>query len=72
MLVDNGSATDILYLSAFNRMRLSQEYLRPIMTLLYGFTRDSLIPQGKISLPMSIGENSLVSIIVDVENLLKD
>ena len=28
MLVDNESTTNILYLSAFNKMGLSQEYLR--------------------------------------------
>lgn len=44
ILVDNGSVADILSLSAFNRMGLSHEYLRPIVTPLYGFTRDLLMP----------------------------
>ena len=61
MLVDNGSATDILYLSTFNRMGLSQEYMRLVMTPLYGFTWDSLISRGKISLSMSIREHPWVS-----------
>ena len=45
-------------------MGLSQEYLLPVLTLLYGFTRDSLIPWGKISLPITIYEYPRVSTVV--------
>ena len=46
LLVDNGSVKNILYLNACNRIGLAQEYLKLVITPLYRFTRDSLIPQG--------------------------
>ena len=62
MLVDNGSAVDILYLNTYNRMGLSD--LRPVMTPLYGFIGDSLMPRGNISLPVTTGEHPRVSIVI--------
>ena len=57
ILVDNKSAADILYLNAFNRIRLSEEYLRLVTTSLYGFKRDSLMPREKISLLVIVGKH---------------
>ena len=64
ILVDNGNAMDILYLNTYNRMGLTQESLRSIPTPLYGFTRDSLMPHGKISSPITISEYPHMSIVV--------
>ena len=64
MLVDSKSTTNILYLSSFNRMRPSQEYLRPVTTPLYGFTGDSLMLQGKISMLVSVEEHLGVSTVI--------
>lgn len=56
ILVDNESAADILYLNAYNRMGLTQEYSWPIMTPLYGFIGDSMKSRGNISLPITVGK----------------
>ena len=56
MLVDNGSSVYILYFQAFERMGLKVSDLKPSPNPVYGFTRDSVIPLGVISLPMTLGE----------------
>ena len=56
MLVDNGSSVDILYYQAFERMGLKVNNLKPSPNPIYGFTGDSVIPLGVISLPMTLGE----------------
>ena len=56
MLVDNGSTVGILYYQAFKRMGLKVSDLRPLPNLIYGFTRDSSIPLGVISRPMTLEE----------------
>ena len=40
MLVDNGSAIDIIYLDTYKRMGLNKGDLSPTTTHLYGFTKD--------------------------------
>ena len=35
--IDTGSSTDILFTSAFQKMNVGVEKIRPIKTLLYGF-----------------------------------
>ncbi|GMN58076.1 hypothetical protein TIFTF001_027173 [Ficus carica] len=54
--VDNESSTDILFISAFNRMRIAGAVLRPIQTLLYGFTGNCVRATGMIDLPTTIGD----------------
>ena len=56
MLVDNGSSVDILYYQAFQRIGLKVSDLKPSPNPIYGFTGDSVIPLGIISLPMTLGE----------------
>ena len=56
ILVDNGSSVDILYFQAFERMELKVSDLKPSPNLVYGFTGDSVILLGVISLPMTLGE----------------
>ena len=55
-LVDNRSEVDILYYQAFPRMGLENSDLRPSPSPIYGFTGDSVIPIGVITLPMTVGE----------------
>ena len=64
ILIDNGSTANIFYLNKYNRITLTQEYLRLVATPLYEFIRDSLMPRGKISLPITIGEYQRMYIIV--------
>ena len=56
ILVDNGSSVDILYFQMFERMGLKVNDLKPSPNPLYGFTGDSGVPLGVISLPMILGE----------------
>ena len=56
MLVDNRSSIDILYFQAFERMRLKVSNLKPSPNPVYGFTGDSIISLGVISLLMTLGE----------------
>ena len=56
IMVDSGSSVDILYFQAFERMGLKVSDLKPSPNLVYGFTRDSVVPLGVISLPMTLGE----------------
>ena len=44
VLVDNGSSTDIIYLPAYQQMKIDKERLRPIDIPLIGFTRDKVNP----------------------------
>ena len=56
ILVDNGSSVDILYFQAYERMGLKVSDLKLSPSLVYGFTGDSVVPLGVISLPMTLGE----------------
>ena len=56
ILIDNGSSVDILYYQAFKRMGLKDSNLRPSPNPVYGFTGDSVVPVGVITLPLTVGE----------------
>ena len=55
ILVDNGSSVDILYYESFKRMGLKDSDLRPSPSPIYGFTGDSVIPLGIITLLLMVG-----------------
>jgi len=57
ILVDTGSAVDVLYEDTFHKMGLKQDALAPSPENLYGFTGDSIQPKGLVSLPITVGEN---------------
>lgn len=54
MLVDNGSSVNILFGSTFEKMAVDDE-LNPMTSPLYGFTGDSIIPKGQITLVVEMG-----------------
>ena len=56
ILVDNRSSMDTLYFQAFERMGLKVSDLKPSPNPVYGYTMDSVIPLGVISLLMTLGE----------------
>ena len=64
ILVDNGNTADILYLEAYKKMGLSEDLLKPVVTPLYGFTGDFLIPRGAISLPITVGDEPRISTVM--------
>ena len=64
VLIDNGSAVDILYYDAFKKMGLSDCDLRPAVTPLYRFTGVSIMPRGMIELLVSVGTYPRVSMVI--------
>ena len=55
VLVDNGSSTDIIYLPAFQQMKLSKEMPQPFTSPLVSFIEDRIIPKGVIKLTIIVG-----------------
>uniref|UniRef100_A0A2N9GHD1 Reverse transcriptase domain-containing protein n=1 Tax=Fagus sylvatica TaxID=28930 RepID=A0A2N9GHD1_FAGSY len=55
VLIDNGSSADIIYLTAFQQMRIDKDQLRPIETPLVGFAGTSVYPLGIITLQLTVG-----------------
>jgi hypothetical protein len=53
VLIDNKSSADIIYLTAFQQMKIDKDQLRPIETLLVGFRGTSVYPLGVISLQIT-------------------
>ena len=50
ILIDNGSSVDIVYLPAFQQMKLNKERLRPFISPLVSFIGDRVIPKGVVKL----------------------
>jgi hypothetical protein len=55
VLIDNGSSADIIYLTAFQQMKIGKDQLRPIETPLIGFAGTSVYPLGIITLQIIAG-----------------
>ncbi|GFS37316.1 hypothetical protein Acr_00g0051350 [Actinidia rufa] len=55
ILIDNGSSADILFISAFERMKIGQDKLHPFHTPLIGFGGNTTHPLGWINLPIILG-----------------
>uniref|UniRef100_A0A2N9FD92 Integrase catalytic domain-containing protein n=1 Tax=Fagus sylvatica TaxID=28930 RepID=A0A2N9FD92_FAGSY len=55
VLIDNGSSVDIIYLTAFQQMKIGKDQLRPIETPLVGFAGTSVYPLGMITLQIIAG-----------------
>ena len=49
VLIDNGSSAEIIYLPAYQQMKIDKEQLRPIDIPLVGFTGDKVSPLGVVS-----------------------
>ena len=54
VLVDNGSSTDIIFTSAFDKMGIRREKMEPVSTHLQGFSREKLLPLGSIQLVLTL------------------
>nr|XP_023892593.1 uncharacterized protein LOC112004585 [Quercus suber] len=55
ILVDNGSSADIIYLPAFQQLKLDPKRLHPFETPLVSFSGDRVYPKGIVSLTMTVG-----------------
>ena len=56
VLVDNGSSTDIIFASAFDKMDIGREKLEPVSTHLRGFSGEKVLPLGSIQLVLTLGD----------------
>ena len=52
VLIKNGSSVDIIYLPAFQQMKLDKKRIRPFTSPLVSFTGDRIVPRGIITLTM--------------------
>jgi hypothetical protein len=55
VFIDNGSSADIIYLTAFQQMRIGMDQLQPIETPLVSFAGTSVYPLGMITLQITVG-----------------
>ena len=55
ILVDNGSSTDIIYLPAFQQLKLDPRRLRPFDSPLISFSGNRVYPRGIVMLTVIVG-----------------
>ena len=55
ILVDNGSSADIIYLPAFQQLKLDPKKLRPFESPLVSFSGDRVYPKGIVTLTIIVG-----------------
>ena len=56
VLIDNGSSTDIIFPSAFEKMGIRREKLEPVNALLLGFSGEKVLPLGSVQLVLTLGD----------------
>ena len=54
VLIDNGSSTDIIFASAFDKMGIGRDKLEPVNTHLRGFSWETVLPLGSIQLVLTL------------------
>ena len=59
ILVDNGSSADIIYLPAFQQLRLDPRRLHPFDSPLVNFNGDRVYPKGIVTLTVTVGTYSV-------------
>ena len=55
ILVDNGSSADIIYVPAFQQLKLDPKRLRPFDSPLVSFSGDRVYPKGIVTLTLTVG-----------------
>ncbi|XP_058211619.1 uncharacterized protein LOC131323795 [Rhododendron vialii] len=66
VLIDSGSSADILYLHAYDQLKVGRERLRPLISPLVGFAGTPVYPAGQIALPVTMGdEGSQITRMID-------
>ena len=56
VLIDNGSSTDIIFESTFDKMGIRREKLEPVNAHLKGFSREKVLPLGLVQLVLTLGD----------------
>ena len=57
VLVDNGSSTDIIYLPAFQQLKVDPKRLRPFDSPFVSFNGDKVYPRGTVTLTVTAGSH---------------
>ena len=55
ILVDNGNSADIIYLPAFQQLKLDPKRLWPFDSPLVSFSGDRVYPKGRVTLTLTVG-----------------
>ncbi|XP_021761173.1 uncharacterized protein LOC110726006 [Chenopodium quinoa] len=58
ILIDGGSSANIIYISAFNELKLDKKDLQRVSYEVTGFNGSGLTPEGIIELSVRVGERS--------------
>ena len=56
VLVDNGSSTDIIFTSTFDKMGIGREKLEPVNACLHEFLGERVLPLGSVQLVLTLGD----------------
>ena len=56
VLIDNGSSTDIIFASTFDKMGIEMEKLESVNAHLLGFFGEKLLPLGSVQLVLTLGD----------------
>ena len=59
VLIDNGSSTDIIYLFAFQQLKVDSKRFRPFESPLVSFSGDKVYPSGIVTLTVTAGSYPL-------------
>ena len=59
VLVDNGSSANIIYLSAFQQLKVNPKRLHPFKSPLVSFSGDKVYPRGRVTLTVTAGSYPL-------------
>ena len=71
VLVDNGSSVDIMYMTAYQQLRLDPKRLQPFKSPLVSFSGDRIYPKGIISLLVTAGTHP-AQVTTQVDFLIVD
>ena len=71
VLINNGSLVDIIYLPAFQQMKLDKKRIRPFTLPMVSFTRDRIIPRGIVTLTVIVGTYP-VQVTKEIDFLIVD
>ena len=56
VLIDNGSLSDIIFASAFEKINIGREQLEPVNAHLLGFSREKVLPLRSVQLVLTLGD----------------
>ena len=71
VLVDNGILADVMYMMAFQQMKLDPKHLKPFRSPLVNFSGDHVFPKGIISLLITT-RTHLAQVTKEVDFLIVD